>query len=141
MTPADQTPVQQRLDKWLWYTRVYKSRSLASKAVAEGAARITRGGTTSRINKPSFLVCIGDVVTLSAHKQVRVLEVVSPGKRRGPAIEAVTLYRDLSVPINGSKATSDQLDTSPRPAGRPSKKDRRALQELQATGRVFDKND
>lgn len=141
MTQTDQTPVQQRLDKWLWFARIYKSRSLASKAVAEGAARITRGGTTSRTNKPSFLVHIGDVVTLSAHKQVRVLEVISPGKRRGPATEAVMLYQDLTAPTNGSKTTPDQLDTTPRPAGRPSKKDRRALHELQATGRVFDKND
>ena len=118
----------QRIDRWLWFARLFKSRSLASKAIEGGAVRITRAGKTIRADKPSYAVKAGDVVTLKIRGAVRVLEVVSGGVRRGPASEAQTLYRDLSVPTPAQAEPEDP--PSPRPPARPGKRDRRALQEL-----------
>ncbi len=116
----------QRLDRWLWFARIFKSRSLATKTVESSGARITRGGETVRTTKPSYTLRIGDIVTIEAHERVRVLEVRLAGVRRGPAAEAQTLYRDLSDPA----AERNKEPASPRPPSRPDKRDRRALDRL-----------
>lgn len=115
----------QRLDRWLWFTRIFKSRTLATKSVENGGARITRSGVTTRTDKPSFLVKRGDVVTLEVHHHVRVLEVLAPGVRRGPASEAQTLFRDL-----GPREPKAQVRSSPAPTKRPDKHDRRTAHRL-----------
>lgn len=86
--PADGEAL--RLDKWLFHARLFKSRGLA-------AARIEAGGV--RLNgqpcaKPGRSVKPGDRLVLSAHGQVRALEVLALGTRRGPAPEAQALYRE-----------------------------------------------
>jgi ribosome-associated heat shock protein Hsp15 len=113
----------QRIDQWLWFARLFKTRSLATRSVQGGQVRVTRAGTTTRIEKPSFTLKAGDIITLRIQRKVRVLEVVGAGVRRGPAAEAQRLYRDLSLaePQNGD---------NPQPPGRPSKRDRRALSAL-----------
>jgi ribosome-associated heat shock protein Hsp15 len=116
----------QRLDRWLWFARIFKSRSLATKAVESSGARITRAGATVRTDKPSYTLRVGDVVTIEAHERVRVLEVQLGGVRRGPAAEAQTLYKDLSDPA----AQTPKEDAAPRPPSRPNKRDRRALDRL-----------
>ena len=85
---------QLRLDKWLWYARVVKSRTLAAGLVEDGKVRLNR----ERITKPSQTVRIGDVLTISVGPRVRILEVAAMGTRRGPAAEAQALYVDLSPP-------------------------------------------
>lgn len=91
----------QRLDKWLWYARVVKTRSLAAALVTRGRVRVNR----ERIQKPSQTVKPGDVITASVSRDMRVLKVLLPGTRRGPASEAQTLYEDLSpVKIAGPSA-------------------------------------
>ena len=124
----------QRIDRWLWFTRLFKSRSLASKAVEDGAVRITRAGQTTRIDKPSYALKAGDVVTLKIRGMVRVLEVVSGGVRRGPASEAQTLYKDLTAPA--PFAAEDVKIASPRPASKPDKRERRALEALKTKGPI-----
>ncbi|WP_369413033.1 RNA-binding S4 domain-containing protein [Antarcticirhabdus aurantiaca] len=84
----------QRIDKWLFFARVAKSRSLAQKIVASGAVRVNR----EKIANVARLVRPGDVLTLSLHGRVRVLKVVDGGSRRGPASEAATLFEDLAPP-------------------------------------------
>ena len=121
----------QRVDRWLWFTRLFKSRSLASKAVEDGVVRITRAGQTIRTDKPSYTLKPGDVVTLKIRGAVRVVEVVSGGVRRGPASEAQTLYKDLAPPVTSSRA-EPEVPSSPRPPGRPDKRDRRAIEALKA---------
>ena len=120
----------QRLDKWLWFARVVKSRTLAAGLVQDGRVRLNR----ERVTKPSQIVKPGDVVTLTVHRNVRILRVVLPGHRRGPATEAATLYEDLSPPPAASERPEDALPdggVSFEPgAGRPTKKDRRAIDRL-----------
>ncbi|MGO9472141.1 MAG: RNA-binding S4 domain-containing protein [Rhodomicrobium sp.] len=88
------SPDEQRLDKWLWYARMAKSRSIAAKLIEDGCIRINR----QRALKASALVKCGDVLTASLHGRVRVIQVRSLGDRRGTASEAQTLYLELIPP-------------------------------------------
>ena len=87
------TGARQRLDKWLWFTRVVKTRSLAAKLVEEGHVRVN----SLRVEQSSKPVKPGDVVTVALEHDVRVMRVVSAGERRGPAPEARLLYVDLAA--------------------------------------------
>lgn len=131
MTQRDPQPaaVSQRIDKWLWYTRVVKSRTLAASLVAAGKVRINR----ERIEKPGTQVKPDDVVTLAVHDTVRILKVCAAGVRRGPATEAQTLYEDLTPKPEPKDSTADAKDVSGRDrgSGRPTKRDRRAIDRLQ----------
>ncbi len=91
---------EQRLDKWLWYARIAKSRSLAAKLIEDGSIRINR----QRVVKASACVKCGDVLTASLHGQIRLLQVLSLGVRRGPANEAQALYSEL--PLSGVQASA-----------------------------------
>ena len=127
---ATGAPANQRLDKWLWYARVIKSRTLAAGLVTEGHVRVNR----ERVGKASHLVRPGDVVTVTVGPRVRILEVVAPGERRGPATEAQGLYRDLTpphVPDALADAISASMPARAAGAGRPTKRDRRAFDRLQ----------
>ena len=125
-----------RLDKWLWFTRVIKSRTLAAGLIEAGKARVNR----EKVAKPSHGVRPGDVVTLTVGQRVRVLEVAALGTRRGPASEAALLYNDLTppetrVPDLGANP-SDPAPAAPVPGrerglGRPTKRDRRLTDRLQ----------
>lgn len=83
-----------RLDKWLWQARFFKTRALASNTVKSGHVRVN--GT--RAAKPAQLVRAGDVLTFAQARGVRVVRILAPGTRRGPAPEAQGLYADLSRP-------------------------------------------
>ena len=82
----------QRLDKWLWHARIIKSRSLAAQLVTQGKFRINR----EKVLKPAFCIKSGDVITTSLFGKLRVLQVVGFSNRRGPAVEARTLYDDIT---------------------------------------------
>jgi ribosome-associated heat shock protein Hsp15 len=115
----------QRVDQWLWFARLFKTRTLAAKLVQDGHVRITRAGETTRIEKPSFALKAGDIITLRIQRKVRVLEVVGAGVRRGPAAEARLLYHDLTP-------SEPQTSANPAPLGRPGKHERRAIGKLGA---------
>jgi len=83
----------QRIDKWMWFARLVKTRTLAARLVEEGAVRVNR----RKVLKPSHAVAPGDVLTLAVHGRVRVLRVEAIGVRRGPAIEARALYAELGL--------------------------------------------
>jgi ribosome-associated heat shock protein Hsp15 len=83
---------RQRLDKWLWFARVVKTRTLAARLVTEGHVRIN----AQRVETPAKLVGPGDVLTIALERQVRVLKVVAPGTRRGAYPEAKLLFEDLT---------------------------------------------
>lgn len=85
-------PFRVRIDKWLWRARFFKSRSLATQFVARGKVRINR----ERTRKAGRELRAGDVLTFMLHRNVRVVRVLAPGERRGPAAEARQLYEDLS---------------------------------------------
>ena len=82
---------RQRIDKWLWCARVVKSRTLATKLVADGYVRVN--GTRSSV--PARPVAQGDVLTIALERHVRVLKVVAIADRRGPFKEACRLFEDL----------------------------------------------
>lgn len=87
-------PRSQRLDKWLWHARFYRSRSLAAAACAAGAIRIDG----AHVLKAHAALRPGQVLTFVQGRHVRVIEVLGLAERRGPAPEARLLYRDLSPP-------------------------------------------
>jgi ribosome-associated heat shock protein Hsp15 len=84
--------LRQRLDKWLWFARVVRSRSLAARLVAEGHVRLN----ARRIETPAKPVGPGDVLTIALERQVRVLKVVAPGACRGGFSEASHLFEELT---------------------------------------------
>lgn len=77
-----------RIDKWLWYARFFRTRTLAQEKAAAGYIRLNG----HRVEKASVAVKVGDVLTLPAMGKVVALRVVSLGTRRGPSPEARTLY-------------------------------------------------
>lgn len=85
-------PERQRLDKWLWFARVVKSRTRAADLVEAGHVRVNG----VRVRVPARPVSSGDVLTIALERDVRVLRVVAPGARRGPYEEARGLFDDLS---------------------------------------------
>lgn len=91
--PPDAVPDgRQRIDKWLWFARVVKSRSLAAKLVAEGHVRVN----SVRVETPAKALRVGDILTVALERSVRVLKVLEPGARRGPFAEARSLYEELT---------------------------------------------
>jgi ribosome-associated heat shock protein Hsp15 len=88
---------RQRLDKWLWFARFSKSRTLAAKLAASGYVRINGQHSTD----PAKPLAVGDVVTVALERRTLVVRVVSLGVRRGPAVEA----RQLSVDLASDNAT------------------------------------
>jgi ribosome-associated heat shock protein Hsp15 len=95
---------RQRLDKWLFFARVVKSRSLAAKVIEAGRVRING----SKAAQPAAMVKPGDVLTMTVERRILVYRVRAAGTRRGPAEEARTLYEDLS-PQGGADAPPDAL--------------------------------
>ncbi len=120
-----------RADKWLWYARFFKTRTLASKVCAAGKLRIAGNATAKAHQK----VKVGDVLTFPQGRHIRVVKVLALGVRRGPASEAQALYEDLKPPTPEARLPRDS-DSAPREAGsgRPTKKDRRAITRLQGEG-------
>lgn len=82
----------QRIDKWLWFARVVKSRSLAARLVSEGHVRLNR----QRIDTPAKAVRPGDILTIAFERQVRVVRVIAPGSKRLAFADAKLLFEDLS---------------------------------------------
>lgn len=122
----------QRIDKFLWFARFFKSRTLASSAVNDGKVRING----HRCDKASTNVKPNDVLTFSAGGRVRVIRVLNGGTRRGPASDAQPLYEDLTPPLEQARANVTPLMTPGQGVGRPSKRDRRAISALK--GRDID---
>jgi len=126
---SDQTIEKLRLDKWLWQARFFKSRSLAAAQCRAKKVRING----DHAKKASAMIAVGDVLTFPKADDVRVIEVVALGVRRGPATEAALLYKDLTPPKQKT-AGADETGGNPsreRGMGRPTKTDRRALDRLQ----------
>ena len=85
----------ERIDKWLWHARFFKTRSLATAEVAAGHLRLNG----QKIGKPAHPVGEGDTLTFPQGGRIRLIRVTSLGTRRGPATEAQALYIDLDAPV------------------------------------------
>jgi ribosome-associated heat shock protein Hsp15 len=122
----EQTREPIRIDKWLWAARFFKTRSLAAEAVAGG--KIEVNGVRA---KPSRIMRLGDKLNIRRGLYEWTVVVKGLTKLRGPTAEAQVLYEETEESIRQRKATSAQLKFERPPefniAGRPSKKERRAL--------------
>jgi ribosome-associated heat shock protein Hsp15 len=122
---SGEAPARLRVDKWLWHARLYKTRSLAARAVQDGHVRLDG----ARLSKPSTTVGPGHVLTVAMRSGVRVIEIAALGTRRGPAPEAQALYLDR---------TPAGVRPPPRIGPRPTGRDRRRLDADRAQGREAD---
>lgn len=80
-----------RIDRFLFFVRLTKSRTLAQGVVEEGHVRLDG----KRVTKPSEEVRAGSVLALPLHGRVRVIRVLSLPSRRGPAAEARSHYEEV----------------------------------------------
>ncbi|CCG07233.1 RNA-binding S4 domain-containing protein [Pararhodospirillum photometricum] len=120
----------QRLDKWLWFARFCKTRTLAQALCGSGHVR--RNGET--VLKAAALVRPGDELTLVLGSVRRRVVVRAPGVRRGPAPEAQTLYDEPDPPQRLVDPVLEAPAVRLPGSGRPTKKDRRALDRLRDEG-------
>ncbi|MEA3018387.1 MAG: ribosome-associated heat shock protein Hsp15 [Sphingomonadales bacterium] len=86
-----------RLDKFLWFARIVKTRALAQALAEQGRIRIA-GRVVDRAHAP---VRVGDVLSFAQRGAVRVLKVEALPARRGPPVEARALYTDLDGAVAG----------------------------------------
>jgi ribosome-associated heat shock protein Hsp15 len=103
MADRDPEKFAQRLDKWLWHARIVKTRSVAAQLIAQGKFKVNR----DRVIKPATMVKSGDVITMAVFGRVRVLKIEGFSERRGPAMEARTLYADLTPAADDASADRD----------------------------------
>lgn len=117
-----------RIDRWLWFTRVYKTRTLAAAAVTGGHVRINgvRADAGQRVR-------CGDTIDLVRDQLPYVLVVVRIPQRRGPAAEARHCYEEPAEATLRRETLRQQLRSDrlqmPRTTGRPDKHTRRLLRE------------
>lgn len=123
-TTGDAQDQTQRIDKWLWFSRVLKSRTSAAQLVLDGKVRVNR----ARVLKPSLTVRQGDVLTIALRGKVHVLKVMAAGQRRGPPAEARLLYEIIEAPT--AAGAPPHPAARPRGSGRPAKRDRRMIDRL-----------
>ena len=83
---------RQRIDKWLWHTRMVRTRTDAAALTTAGFVRLNG----KRMTAAGHPVRVGDVVTVALDRSVRVVRVEGLCERRGGAPVARTLYRDLT---------------------------------------------
>jgi ribosome-associated heat shock protein Hsp15 len=118
-----------RIDKYLWSIRAFKTRSISTEACKAG--RIKLDGNNL---KASHIVKIGEVYTVQKGSDKKIIEVIALLDRRVDAKTAVQFYKDLT-PIEDTQTYKSMFHTTnlsrDRGAGRPTKKDRREIDDLQ----------
>jgi ribosome-associated heat shock protein Hsp15 len=115
-----------RLDKWLWYARFCKTRSLATKLCQSGRIRIA-GNHVVKAHQP---VRAGDVLTFPLGRAIRVVRIRALGTRRGPPAEARALYEDLTPAAPAIPAPPLPVAERAPGSGRPTKRERRDIDRL-----------
>ena len=116
-----------RLDLYLFYVRIFKSRNLASKFIISNRLRIS-GQVTQ---KPHKLISIGDVLSLPIQDYVKILKVVDIPKRRGPFSEALNYYEDITpLKTQENKVNVTTKFKFVERVGRPTKLERRQTDKL-----------
>jgi len=115
-----------RLDKWLWFARFFKSRSLATEAVVGGRVHVNG----ARV-KPAREVQVGDSLAITRGEIRFEVVVQTLLTRRGPAAEAQAAYVETVESTAERERQREKLrDPPPAPVGRPDKQERRALRGL-----------
>lgn len=118
-----------RLDKYLWAIRAFKTRSISTEACKAGRIKMTGQNL-----KPSHIVKIGEEYTVQKGPDKKIIKVTGLLERRVDAKTAITFYQDLT-PVEDTTAYKSMFHTPnlsrDRGAGRPTKKDRREIDDLQ----------
>ena len=132
-SPMSEPLTRQRIDKWLWAARFYKTRALAVQEIERGRVQVAGQSV-----KPARDVKPGDTVTLRQGALQREVVVQALSTQRGPAPVAQLLYAETPASIAAREQAATQRRLAPEPAhtiaqGRPTKRDRRALDEQRRT--------
>jgi len=127
MTPNILVKKTIRLDIYLYFIRIFKSRSIATKFVSTNRLRIS-GQVTQ---KPHKMISIGDVLTMTINHNIKILKVLDIPNRRGPYSEAINFYEDItpieSIPLKESVKPDIKFVER---VGRPTKRERRQTDRL-----------
>lgn len=117
--------LSQRIDKWLWHARFFKTRSIAQKQVTTGKIRVD----SEKISSPSRKVSAGNVLTITREQDIKVIEISAIADRRGPYSAAQLLYKDLSPPKLEKQKQEQTRENMSRiqSEGRPSKHQRKQI--------------
>jgi ribosome-associated heat shock protein Hsp15 len=132
---------RQRIDKWLWFARVVKTRALAQELAASGKVRLNG----RKVDAASQAVRLGDVLTIGIAGRVRVLKVAGFAERRGSYPDALKLFEDMAPPPDAPAERDPDAEDAPAAAappapaapephrgeGRPTKRDRRRLDRIE----------
>lgn len=122
-----------RLDKWLWAARFFKTRGLASEAVAGGKVHLN--GSRAKPAKP---VHVGDALRVRIGPYDWFVTVRAVTERRGPPRDAQLLYDETADGRAARERLADAHKIAPAPAyrgkGRPTKKQRREIERLEEEG-------
>ncbi len=124
-----EAPAANRIDKWLWAARFFKTRALAARACELG--RIVSQGVQA---KPARPVRPGDSLTIKNDSGEFHLEVLALSEMRGPAAAAQALYRETEASKEARRRAADERKLMPHfefpHEGKPSKRDRRQIGRL-----------
>jgi len=125
-------PTSQRIDKWLWVARFFKTRGLAAACVNGGGVQVDG----ERV-KPAKRIRVGSVVQVRRGADLWTITLLGIGERRGPASEAAALYEERPESRAARERTREAraraAQARDRRAGRPTKRDRRQLMALKAS--------
>lgn len=127
-----------RIDKWLWAARVYKTRTLASDACKNG--RITINGALA---KPSRTVKVGDQVGVKKSPITYMFRVLQAIEKRVGAKLLPEVFENITPPEQYELLEMNQISgfiDRARGTGRPTKKDRRALDDFADTPIFLDED-
>ncbi len=118
-----------RLDKWLWAARFYKTRALAVKAIDAGQVRVD-----DQRAKPSQAMRVGQRIAVRKSGLTVEVEVTGLSDRRGGAVDAASLYAETPESVEAREAFVAARRAAeaahPRFAGRPTKRERRKLEDF-----------
>jgi len=125
--PAPAPLMRMRIDKWLWTARFYKTRTLAANAVEAGQVRING----ERV-KPAQAVTPGSLVEVRKQGFAWIVQVTGIAERRGSATDAAALYCETeeSAATRARMIAERAAASGQRYPGRPTKKDRRKLEDF-----------
>lgn len=115
-----------RLDKWLWFARFVKTRSLAQALCASGHVRVN----SETVRRGHQKVRLGDEIEMLLGTVRRTVTVVGFGIRRGPAPEAQALYSEPEPPRRLTPAEDRPVAPRAAGSGRPTKRERRRTDAL-----------
>jgi len=123
-------PPSERLDKWLWAARFFKTRALAAEAIAGGKVQVN--GDRVKRAKP---LQEGDEIRIRQGPYEHLIVVRALSDRRGPAVQAATLYQERPESLAAREAMALQLKSVHAAfvtdiKGRPTKRDRREMERL-----------